>query len=584
MIDANNFNSMLSSINQVEKSNLIFEHTIKIHFLRNFTIEPIENFLKFHFYQSRINPVITYSDYNAILQEILDPTSPLLTQKPDIIILSLFEYSNELFSSTKRLDEMKENIEKIYNQLAQKTDALILVNTNISPSYSSLISISTEIQTTSLFHASLNYFIRNFVAQNNSRFILMDWERYLQLLGENECMDYRYWYMNKAPFKKDFLNCYAKDVARIAKVIKGKSKKCLILDCDNTLWGGIIGEDGLQDIKLDDYEYPGKIFHDFQQSVLSLYNQGVIVVLCSKNNEEDVWQVFDNHPACVLKREHIVAHRINWNDKATNITEIANELNLGLDSVVFVDDSPLECNLVKKLLPSVTVLQVPQNLYSFPQLLFKEELFDILSMNDEDKKRPLMYQQEAGRRESAKQFENIEDYLRDLELTLHIYPVKPSEISRIAQLTQKTNQFNLSVKRYTESEIKYFCESDTSKVFSLVAKDRYGDYGLTGALIASRYNDSVRIDSFLLSCRILSRRIEYAFLFNCLQLLHDEWALTHCFADFFPTNKNSQIKDFLFNTGFNFKEEKEMLHIYELNGMPMMPKIDFIQIELENNK
>lgn len=582
MTSTNYFNSLFAFINETEKSNVVFEHSIKIRFLRNFTIEPIEPFLKFNLYQEGIHPCITYSDYNGLNKEILDPSSCLFTEKPDIVVLSLFGYGNDLFSNPQcMLDEVKTILENLFNQLAEKTSALILINTFIPPFYSPLVSLDKEMFFSSQFYIALNYFIRGYVDRHASRFILADWERYLRLYGEAKSIDYRYWYLNKAPFKNDFLNCYAKDVTRIVKVIKGKIKKCLILDCDNTLWGGIIGEDGLDGIKLDDYTYPGKIFYDFQQSVLNHYKQGTIIALCSKNNEEDVWEVLDKHPGCLLKRFHIAAYRINWKDKPTNISELAKELNLGLDSIVFIDDSQVECELIKNIQPDVTVLQVPHDLYSFPQLLLKEHLFDVLSLNEEDKKRALTYQQENMRRELKKKFENVEDYFSDLDLIVDIHYAKESEIPRIAQLTQKTNQFNFNVKRFTEVDIKHFCDSKTSKVFSLSAQDRYGDYGLTGVLIANYFNDMLKIDSMLLSCRILSRSIEYAFIFQCLQLLYHEWGINRCCADFFPTKKNVQVKDFLNTVGFNFKKEEENTYIYELQGMPKIPRIDFIQIKSE---
>ena len=221
--------------------------------------------------------------------------------------------------------------------------------------------------------------------QHRAQFFLVDFERIIRLLGEEKTIDYRFWYTSKALFKKDFLNAYAQEIVKIAKALKGRTKKCLVLDCDNTLWGGIIGEDGISGIKLDKHIYPDKLYYEFQQNVINLHERGIIIALCSKNNEEDVWEILDNHPSCLLKRRHVAAWRINWDDKSSNIKSIANELNLGIDSFVFVDDSPLECELVKKMLPDVTVLQVPQKLYTYPKILLHDGWFDTLHISEEDK-------------------------------------------------------------------------------------------------------------------------------------------------------------------------------------------------------
>ncbi len=581
-----NFNTMLAFVNSAEKNANVFPHTLKIRFLRNFTIEPIEAFLKFHLYQAQINPTISYSDYGSIQQEILDPNAYIAKEKPDILVFSLFYHVNDLFSHPHlhSLDEAKKELCDFLMLLSEKTNALILINTFIPPFYSALSAGLVEIEGTPHHYSAINHFIRAYVTQHSKRFILMDWEKYSRQLGELESMDYRYWYMNKAPFKKAFLNRYAVDITRVAKVLKGKIKKCLVLDCDNTLWGGIIGEDEVSGIKLDTYEYPGKIFYDFQQTVLKFYKQGVLIALCSKNNEADVWQVLDHHPASLLKREHLSAYRINWQDKATNIKELASQLNLGLDSFVFVDDNPAECELIRTLLPEVTVFQVPQDLSLLPSLLLRENIFDVLGINEEDKNRTLSYQQENSRQDFKKQFTDIEDYLRSLNLKLHVFLAKENEFARVAQLTQKTNQFNLSVRRYSEEEIKAFAKVTDKKVFSLWVEDRFGNYGLTGVLIAFRHGEYITLNSLLLSCRILSRRIEYAFVKNCMQQLQNEWQLTCWRAEFLPTDRNAQVKAFLEDLGFRKMAEKEKIHIYALEKALKIPKIDFIQIISESDE
>ena len=582
-VNDNSFNELLAYINNREKTSKPFSHNIKIHFLRNYTIEPLIPFLKYHLYKCDINPIISVSNYDSIQQDILDPDSILAKIKPDLIVLSMHYHVNDL-SSHFTPAELETEIISLFTLLKEKTDACVVVNTQIPVFYSTLMINNVDIYGLPAHFGSLNNVIRDFVMQNSSKFILLDWEKYAQLLGEDNSMDYRYWYLNKAPFKKFFLNVYANDIARIMRVLKGQQKKCLVLDCDGTLWGGIVGEDGIEGIKLDNYDYPGKIYYDFQQTVISLYKQGVIITLCSKNNPDDVWQVIDSHPACLLKREHISAFRINWEDKMTNIISLAQELNLGIDSFVFVDDSHVECDLIRKMLSQVTVLQVPKYLSIYPQMLRKDNVFDVLALNEDDKNRTLRYQQEGFRREYENQFSTIDEYLSSLALKIKILPVTEKEISRIAQLTQKTNQFNLSVRRYTESEIKAFVDSTDSDVYSLQVSDRFGDYGLTGMLIACCKENMIKLDSFLLSCRVLSRRVEYAFLAHCLKYLTDTWSRTRIHAYFLPTDRNMQIQDFLLSTGFYKIGESNNDHIYELDCLPALPRIDFIHVETENTR
>ena len=294
-------------------------------------------------------------------------------------------------------------------------------------------------------------------------------------------------------------------------------------------------------------------------------------------------QVLDRHAACLIKKDYLCTYRINWDDKVNNIISIANELNLGLDSFVFVDDSKIECDLVTKYLPEVEVLQVPANLYLLPQLLAKNNMFDSLVKSNEDQSRTALYQQERVRRDEEKKFVNLDDYLDSLELKIKINTVNDNELSRIAQLTQKTNQFNLSTKRYTINDIKTMNEADHCKIYSLWASDKFGDYGLTGLFIAHNESTHVKLDSFLLSCRVLSRRIEHAFLAHCLRKLHLEWKLTKCHAYFLPTNRNNQVKNFLAAIGFNWIQKIDQNEVYELDGIPLTPKIDFIRIVTENH-
>lgn len=331
-----------------------------------------------------------------------------------------------------------------------------------------------------------------------------------------------------------------------------RRKKCLVIDLDNTLWGGVLGEDGVNGIKIGG-DYPGKAFLYFQEALLELNKQGVILTICSKNNEQDVIEAWENNPFLVLRREHFAAYRINWNDKATNIKELADELNIGLDSFVFVDDNPTERELIKQVLPMVEVPEFPTQPYELP-VFFKnlvDSYFKVYSLTEEDVKKTEQYKANAARNQAQSNFADFGMFLESLDLQLTIEPANDFNIPRIAQMTQKTNQFNLTTKRYTDINIRQFI-NEGWKIWCLSVADKFGDNGITGCLMFNGYG----IDTLLLSCRILGKGIETAFVKTVMSLLLED-GIKNLRAVYLPTKKNSQVKDFYDRCGFDLVSESE---------------------------
>ena len=557
--------------------------SVAFNFLRNFTIEGIEPYIQYQCLLSGLKPKITFGNYDMVHQEVLDRSSHLYSSSPDIIALALYldTYLPEGWRAGWSADDVMGSLTELFVEIAQNTDAIIAVNTFVPPFYSDFgISSAKDLPSHHNEVLKLNQLLREYVFSNPARFVLMDWERFVRLLGANESMDYRFWYMSKAPFKKAFLDIYALELVKIARALKGKSKKCLILDCDNTLWGGVIGEDGLQGIKLDRYSYPGNIFYDFQKSILRLHERGVLIALCSKNNEQDVWDVLDGHPDCLLKRKHLAAWRVNWSDKATNISSLGVELNLGIDSFVFVDDNPVECGLIQDMLPDVTILQVPDKLYTYPQLLTRDGLFDTITLSIEDRQRSQMYRDEANRKHEQAKFETLDQYLASLSLSIAVHHVKDNEVSRVAQLTQKTNQFNLTTRRYHEAKIAALSSDPDWAILSLLVRDKFGESGLTGVLIARREGETGIIDSFLMSCRILGRNIEKAFVLEAFAKMKRSWGVKVWRAEFIPTLKNQQVAEFWPSVGFRILDSRDGHTFYELpSATPLLEPVTYIDIE-----
>jgi len=532
-----------------------FGTKIRVVLLRNYTAETIEPFLKFHLYASGMRPEISFGGYDTMHQDLIAPDSAVHISPSEIVVLSLIldQLAPQCHHPDWQVEQTMEELGALLQQALQSTHALLVLNTFLPPFYPhNSITVTAEPTDYGEQVEELNRFLRQFVREHNGRCCLIDWGRLLRLLGEQQSMDYRYWYMAKAPFKKAFLDLYAQQIAVVARALKGKAKKCIVLDCDNTLWGGIIGEDGRHGIQLNRHDYPGKAFYDFQLNLLQLKQRGVLLALCSKNNEQEVWDVLEQHPNCPLKRSDLVAWRINWQDKVSNLLGLAEELNLGLDSFVMVDDSDFECDHIRQGLPEVKVLQVPARLYDYPVLLLRDSLFDTLSLSSEDQQRTAMYQAEGQRRTLQRHYEDMDQYLASLKIIARIHQAHPEELARVAQLTQKTNQFNLTTRRYSEADIERLARDEDSAIYSLSVQDRFGDLGLVGVLIAC-YEPAQRIaeiDSLLLSCRALGRGLESVFANRAMDALEQRWDIGQWQAAYRPTRKNGQVAEFWPGLGF----------------------------------
>ncbi len=547
------FIATIAAVTAMEAEAESFKDEIKVLVLRQVTVEGIDTLLKHHLYQRRIRPVIEFGGYGTMTQDVLAADGPVARMDPALIVLalSLDELDRNFGAPGWRYDAARAELAGLLELLIERTHATIAVHTFIAPLWPEMgLVLDSQGNDLGSQVAELNRYVTEVVRSRAPRLVLMDWEQTLRRLGADAALNERGRYMWRAPFRHSFLDAWAHQLTRVVAALKGRAKKVLVLDCDDTLWGGVIGEEGLDGIELDDHQYPGRAYVDFQTTVLHLVQRGVLVTLCSKNNEADVFSVLDAHPTCRLKRAHLSGWRINWKDKATNIAELADELNLGLDAFVFVDNSTVECELVRQVLPQVTVIQVPGKLHELPSLLLQGGLFDTLSLTREDKGRAQLYQEEGLRKSARIALDDIDEYLKSLETKAKIHRATAAEVPRIAQLTQKTNQFNLTTRRYTDQDIQILLSDPGSAVYSLSASDRFGALGLVGVLIAKLDAGVIRVDSFLMSCRALGRRLEIAMVEQCLNELSTIWPVDRCEAEYIETTKNSQVADFWPRMGF----------------------------------
>lgn len=371
-------------------------------------------------------------------------------------------------------------------------------------------------------------------------------------LGYRNWFDARLWYLTRCRLSREAMKALAQSTVSLLRAAQGQTRKCVVLDLDNTLWGGVVGEDGLEGIALGE-EGIGLAFAEFQDELLNLTRKGILLAICSKNNEEDALAVLRRHPSMRLKEGHFAAWRINWQDKAANLRELAAELNLGLDGFVFIDDNPAERALIRSGLPEVLVPEWPQD-----PTLYRTALLDLavvhlmkVSLTGEDRARTSMYRAQGGRRNLLQSSGgNLESYYRSLQMTARIGFADSFTIPRIAQLTQKTNQFNLTTRRYSEAEIRALSEAPDALVLWLGLTDRFADNGVVGVMILRLLAaDEWHIDTLLLSCRVIGRTVENAFVGLVCKILADR-AAERLTGEYRPSGRNAVTADLYRGLGF----------------------------------
>lgn len=524
-------------------------NSYEIHLLSNIIVSQLNEILEYTLRVETIRAIVKSGDYDNIVQDSLK-------YKGSNLVIIFWEMCNivdglqfkiELFDDRQidaivgkikaEIDLVFKNLQNISLVLFNKFTPIQFSNSNIKESNLDKMS------------AQLNQYLLDNKPVNVK---LIDMEKIVANVGVNSSLDLRYYYSSKALYTIDFFKAYAEHIKPYIMSANGKSKKAIIFDCDDTLWKGVLGEEGFDSIEMSSSTRDGAIFSEVQSIALSLNRQGILIGLCSKNNPADVDEVIKSHPDMQLRDEHITIKKVNWSDKATNLNAIAMELNIGLDSLVFIDNSSFEVNFIKEQIPEITVLQVPDRLYDYPKMLRENSgLFYNLSFTEEDKQKIKMYKQQVQRETIKKEFSDIEGYLSSLDLKLTIFEDDNSIIPRMSQMTQKTNQFNLTTKRYTEGNIKNFISTDNSKVFAFSVSDKFGDSGVTGLNIININDDSkiAEIDTLLMSCRVIGRNIEHAFMDYLISYIKD-CGINIVRAKYIQTQKNEQVKDFFDKCSF----------------------------------
>lgn len=518
----------------------------------SFTVDPIEPYLGAHLLGKKLRPEFSQAPFNQLQQLCLNHQHAV--GDPDVIVM-LWRiedmFGAKLAATLDAADALPALLDDIRQfaasiaQLRRHFAGTLVVSTPPFPSLPGFDALELASPAMQVYTAVAQAWAQETAKIDRLR--VLDMQALMSEHGARHANDARKWQLYRQPYSETFWQSIGTQAGRIIAAEKIAAKKCVVLDLDNTLWGGVIGEDGLGGIALGD-EFPGRAFRDFQRYLMHLKSKGVMLAVASKNNPEDAYEVFDKHDAMVLSRRNIVAFEINWESKVESIKRIAAKLNIGLDGLVFVDDNPKEIGEVQERLPTVTCILVPEELADLPALLAGTDLFDTLQVTDEDRKRTEMIAADQ-QRSAVQETMSEEEFRKSLQLKIDIFAAEKQHLARITQLVNKTNQFNLTTIRRTQDEIEKLAASPDALVLGMNIADKYGDYGLVGVAILTKNGATADIDTLLMSCRVLGRGAEETFIAQIAQAAKFMGAA--CLrGKYVATAKNAMVAELYSRLGF----------------------------------
>lgn len=494
------------------------------------------------------------ADYNQINALVLDEHSELYAFKPDAVLLQmctqkLYERfcENPLENRAAFAETVFAQIKTTWQRIGEKITVLQcnfpLLDDGVFGQFGNKTADSFLFQ-----QRKLNYLLMQGCQEAKNAY-LVDLDALQSRLGQGQFFDARLYYIAKMPIRMEALPETAKCVVDMIQAIRGSVKKCVVLDLDNTLWGGVIGDDGLSGIQIGELG-TGHAFSDFQEWLKQLKNRGILLTVCSKNEEATAKEPFEKHPEMVLRPEDFSMFVANWENKAANIRRIQQTLNIGMDSMVFLDDNPFERNLVQGLIPEITVPALPEDPALYLEYLRGLDLFETASYSAEDVHRTDQYRTQANRTVFESSFQSYDDYLANLQMKATVAPFDKFHYPRIAQLTQRSNQFNLRTVRYTEAEVEALAKDDSHIGLYFTLKDRFGDYGLISVVVLDKQpGDVLFISEWLMSCRVLKRGME-EFIADKILSLAAEQGFRKIIGEYLATPKNAMVKDLYERMGF----------------------------------
>jgi FkbH-like protein len=551
--------------------------TVRIALLASCTIDMIERPLAAALSERGLTAEFWSPGFCQYRQALIDADSECYRFDPHVAILYLD--GEDLFASLldRPLDFNPSEREQLAGQRAAEVGELIgrlkrhlprtsvLLNTAAVPPLNVLGSLEHNSVYSVQDAASVYNQALADITRQHPGVVILDAAALVAWLGHKNWHDSRLWHLARSRWTRQATHLLARRYAAAIAAGRGQTRKCVVLDLDNTLWGGIVGEDGVEGLRLGD-EGSGLAFREFQADLRNLNRQGTLLAVCSKNNPADALQAIRSHPAMCLREEHFAAMRINWEDKASNLRSLAEELNIGLDSMIFIDDNPVERSWVREALPEVYVPDWPTDPSDYKKALLEVAAEHCIkfAITEEDRNRGEQYRLQALRRPPAVGTASLEDFYRSLEMRVTIAPATAATMPRIAQLTQKTNQFNLTTRRYSEADIAALAAADDSSVYSMELDDCFGGNGIVGVVILRRSGEACVIDTFLLSCRVMGRTAEKALLSFVADTVRRGGGRT-LLGEYRPTPKNAPVAGFYRENGFRLLQDDSGDQTWELD-------------------
>ncbi|MEV4316936.1 HAD-IIIC family phosphatase [Actinocrispum sp. NPDC049592] len=529
----------------------------------------------------------TVSDFDSYVFDLSTPTSEVYRSELVLCVLDPFVVLDEVPTPWRPddvrtvLDEKLALLAQLAGTYAKHGSGTLVFNTIPLPRdfAGQLVDLASRAELGALWREANARLLR--LMADNQKLVVLDLDL---VLGEGIALtDPRMSVYAKAHLSPALLARYAKDTAHLARQVKGHGKKVLALDLDETVWGGVLGDDGIDGIEVAE-SYRGEAFRAFQRVARQIGAQGVLLAAVSKNDLDPVQAALRDHPDMTLREDDFVRVSANWRPKPENLAELAADLNLGIDSFVFADDSPYECGLVRHELPGVAVVQLDGEPALHIQKVLRDDWFVVRDLTAEDAQRPARYRDELVRKDFLASFESIEEYLAQLGVTVRIAPAEPREIPRVSQITLRTNQFNLTTERLQPADVTALTEDPACAVLAVHAGDRFGDNGLVGVLFLRREGETLHIDNFLLSCRVFSRGVEQTCLATVLAHARDT-GCAEVLGSYRPSAKNGKVAELYPSAGFTpwAKHEDVTVFRHDLAEIGAAPRHVTLTVRIEES-
>ena len=511
-------------------------------------------------------------EYNGILMDVFDNTSKLYSFEPEYIVIlpdyrDIEAYCPPMLADTesvnRSVNDAYEQYARIFERIHENLpQTQVLIANFVTPIFEPLGSLSSNY---GFSKRSFYRQVNNALTNNRPPFVfVLDVEELAEYLGKRSFINESAYYLNKSGFDLQYIGYYCDLIARQFEAFAGKARKCLVLDLDNTLWGGVVGDLGYDGVLLDPNDAEGEAYLAFQRYIVELKNRGIIISICSKNDEVNAKEPFEKNENMVLKLSDISAFYANWDDKATNIKRISNELNIGTDSMVFFDDNPTERELINEFLPEVKVINVPEDPALYTRALDREFVFEWTQLTKEDIGRIETYANNRARNALMETCIDYDDYLINLQMKIECKELSDTDMERFVQLTNKSNQFNLRTRRYSEAEIIGLQNENSYVLLTIKLEDRFSKYGIIGCAILKIDGDTCFIENWVMSCRVLKKGVENYTIEKIIDIAKKH-GCSKVVGEFVPTKKNSMVSNLYDTLGFDLIEDTQEFKQYVLS-------------------